>query len=46
VDVAVMITVPAAMPVARPLLLMVTTFVSDEVQVTSAVISWLEPLLK
>jgi len=37
---------PAARPVARPVLLMVATVVSDEVQVTSPVISRDEPSLK
>jgi hypothetical protein len=39
-EAAVMVTVPMAMAVARPLLLTVTTEVSDELQVTCVVISW------
>jgi len=42
-DAAVMIAEPAAMAVARPLLLTVATDVLDELQVTCAVISWLVP---
>jgi hypothetical protein len=42
-EVAVMVVVPAATAVARPLLLTVATDVLDEVQVTCVVISWLEP---
>jgi hypothetical protein len=39
-EAAVMVTVPMAMAVARPLLLTVATDVSDELQVTCVVISW------
>ena len=46
VDVASMIVVPPPTPVATPLLLMVAMVVSDEVQATCAVMSWVEPSLK
>jgi hypothetical protein len=39
-EVAVMVVVPAATAVARPLLLTVATDGFDELQVTSVVISW------
>ena len=39
-EVAVMVAVPAATAVARPLLLTVATDVLDELQVTCVVISW------
>ena len=39
VEVAVMVVVPSAMAVAKPLLLIVATDVLDELQVTSVVIS-------
>ena len=39
-EVAVMVVVPGAMVVARPLPLIVATSGSDEVQVTCVVISW------
>ena len=42
-EVAVMVTLPAAMAVARPLLLTIATAVFDERQVTCVVISWLVP---
>ena len=42
-EVAVMVAVPAATAVARPLLLTVATDVLDEVQVTCVVISWVVP---
>src|SRR3989304_1467614 len=42
-EVAVMVAVPPATAVARPLLLTVATSVFDELQVTCAVISWLFP---
>jgi len=42
-EVAVMVEVPAATAVARPLLLTVATDVLDELQVTCVVISWLVP---
>ena len=41
--VAVMVAVPAATAVARPVLLTVATDVLDELQVTCVVISWLVP---
>jgi hypothetical protein len=41
VEVAVMVAVPAAMAVAKPLLLTVATDGSDELQVTCVVISCL-----
>ena len=40
---AVMVVVPAAMAVARPLLLTVATDVLDELQATSQVTSWVVP---
>ena len=40
VEVAVMVVIPGAMAVARPLLLTVATDVLDELQVTCVVISW------
>jgi hypothetical protein len=40
---AVMVVVPAAMAVARPLLFTVATDVLDEVQATSQVTSWVVP---
>ena len=40
---AVMVAVPAATPVARPLLLIVATSVFDELQITCVLISWLVP---
>jgi len=42
-EVAVMVVVPAVRAVARPLLLTVATEVSDELQVTCVVISWVVP---
>ena len=42
-EVAVMADVPAATPVARPLLFTVAADIFDEVQVTCPVISWLVP---
>ena len=42
-EVAVMVAVPTETAVARPLPLTVATEVSDEVQVTCVVISWLVP---
>ena len=42
-EVAVMVVVPVAMAVARPLLLTVATDVLDELQMTWAVISWVVP---
>jgi hypothetical protein len=42
-EVAVMLEVPTATAVARPLLLTVATRVLDEFQVTCVVISWLVP---
>jgi hypothetical protein len=42
-EVAVMVVVPAATAVARPLLLTVATDGFDELQVTWGVISWLVP---
>ncbi len=39
-EVAVMVTVPVAMAVTRPLLVTAATVVLDELQVTCAVISW------
>jgi hypothetical protein len=42
-EVAVMVVVPAVRAVARPFLLTTATVVMDEVQVTSAVISWVVP---
>ncbi len=42
-EVAVMMVVPAATAVARPLLLTVATPVLEELQVTRVVISWLVP---
>jgi len=42
-EVAVMVAVPAAAGVARPLLLTAATDVLEEVQVTWLVISWLVP---
>ena len=42
-EVAVMVVVPFAMAVARPLLLTVATDVLDELQMTWAVISWVVP---
>ena len=42
-EVAVMVAVPAATGVARPLLLTVATDVLEEAQVTWLVISWLVP---
>ena len=42
-EVAVMVDVPAATPVARPLLLTVATDISDDLQVTFVVISRLVP---
>jgi hypothetical protein len=41
--VAVMVAVPAATAVARPLVLTVATDVLEELQVTWVVISWLVP---
>ena len=46
VEVAVMITTPGAMPVPRPLPLIVAIVGSDEVQVTCEVISWVVWSLK
>jgi hypothetical protein len=40
VEVAVMVVIPGARAVARPLLLTVATDVLDELQVTCEVISW------
>ncbi len=40
VEVAVMVVIPGAMAVARPLLLTVATDGLDELQVTCVVISW------
>ncbi len=42
-EAAVMVTVPAVTAVARPLLLTVATDVSDELQATCVVRSWLVP---
>jgi hypothetical protein len=42
-EVAVMVEVPAARAVAKPLLLTVATEVLDELQVTCVLISWLVP---
>ncbi len=42
-EVAVMVVVPAATAVARPLLFIVATDVSDELQATWVVRSWLVP---
>ena len=42
-EVAVMVAVPGAMAMARPLLLTVATDVFDELQVTCVAISWLVP---
>ena len=42
-EVAVIVVVPTAMAVARPLLLTVATDVLDELQVTWVVISWFVP---
>jgi len=42
-EAAVMVVLPAATPVARPLLLIVATDALDELQVTWVVISWLVP---
>ena len=42
-EAAVMVAVPAATAVARPLLSTVATEVLDEFQVTDAVISWVDP---
>ena len=42
-EVAVMVAVPAATAVARPLLLTFATSVFDELQVTCTVVSWLVP---
>ena len=42
-EVAVMIAVPGAMAVARPLLFMVATDGFDELQVTCPAISWFDP---
>ena len=42
-EVAVMVAVPAATAVARPLLFTVATDVLDELQVTCVVISWVVP---
>ena len=42
-EVAVMVVVPAVRAVARPLRLTVATEVSDELQVTCVVISWVVP---
>src|SRR5208337_4916443 len=42
-EVAVMVVVPAARAVARPLLLTVATDMLDELQVTCVVISWVVP---
>jgi hypothetical protein len=42
-EVAVIVVVPAATAVARPLLLTVATDVLDELQATWVVISWLVP---
>ena len=42
-EVAMMVVPPAAMAVARPLLLMVATVGVDELQVTWVVISWMVP---
>jgi len=41
--VAVMVAVPAATPVARPLLLIVATDAGNELQATWAVMFWLVP---
>lgn len=42
-EVAIMVEVPAATPVARPVLLTDATDVLDELQMTCMVISWLVP---
>ena len=42
-EVAVMIDVPTATPVARPLLFTVATNIFDDLQLTCVVISWLVP---
>jgi hypothetical protein len=42
-EVAVMVAMPPATAVARPLLLTVATSVLDELQVTCTVVSWLVP---
>jgi hypothetical protein len=42
-EAAVMVEVPGARAVARPLLLTVATEVLDELQVTCVLISWLVP---
>jgi hypothetical protein len=43
-EVAVMVVVPTETPMARPVLSIVATDVSDQPQVTCVVISWLVPL--
>jgi hypothetical protein len=42
-EAAVMVVLPAATPVARPLVLTVATDALNELQITWAVISWLVP---
>jgi len=42
-ELAVMVALPAATAVARPLLLTIATDVFDELQVTCVVILWLVP---
>ncbi len=45
-EVAVMVAVPGILLVARPLLSTVATLVSDELQTTDVVMSWVLPLVK